>query len=452
MYRRFRCTLALLALALLSAGTRRAEAQIPSIQPGPGYNPADFRVTAFATGLNFPESMQQLSDGSILVGVSDPVGGSYFSSQGALLRLVDVDKDGVADGPGTVLFSGLPGEVTAVRQAGALVFATSALAGSERISVLRKGALPSDPLTLEGSINFTFASGWEHTSFTLAVRAMPTQGQYELYFNIGSRANFSATTATVGVSGLISGTANGESIYRVTVQDLGNSVSVSDLTQIAHGLRNAAGIAFHPATGDLYFEDNGIDKPSDRNEPLSADELNRIAAADIGGAVEEFGFPSTYIEYRTGNHIGNLGLDPLIAFQPQPDPFTGSESEGAVEIAFAPPGFPPALRGGLFIGFHGKFSQAGLVNEENPLLFCDPTTGKYFQFIGNDEPNVGHLDGLLATADSLFVADLSSSGTLNKGDHGVIYQIRYMPRFRALPALPRRRSPSPSNPPRPHAH
>lgn len=450
MCRRFRCIRAAIALTLLCAGTRQADAQIPAIQPGPGYNPADFRVTAFATGLNFPESMQQLSDGSLLVGVSDPVGGSYFSSQGALLRLVDADKDGVADSPGTILFSGLPGEVTAVRQAGALVFATSALAGSERISVLRKGAQPSDPLTLEGSITFTFAPGWEHTSFTLAVRSTPTQGQYELYFNIGSRENDSATTATVGVSGLISGTANGESIYRVTVQDRGGSVTVSGLTQIAHGLRNAAGIAFHPTTGDLYFEDNGIDSPDNRNEPLSADEINRIAAADIGGAVEEFGFPTTYIEYRTGNHVGNLGLDPLIAFQPQPDPFTGSESEGAVEIAFAPPGFPPALRGGLFVGFHGKFSQAGLVNEENPLLFCDLKTGAYFQFIGNDEPNIGHLDGLLATADSLFVADLSSDGTLNQGDYGVIYQIRYMPRFRALPALPRRRSSFPANPPRPH--
>ena len=35
-------------------------------------NPVDYRITTFATGLNYPHSMQQLSDGSILVSTSDP--------------------------------------------------------------------------------------------------------------------------------------------------------------------------------------------------------------------------------------------------------------------------------------------------------------------------------------------------------------------------------------------
>jgi len=115
----------------------------------------------------------------------------------------------------------------------------------------------------------------------------------------------------------------------------------------------------------------------------------------------------------------------LFAFQPLPDPFTGSESEGPNEIAFAPAGFPPSLNNGIFLGFHGKWALAGIPNEENPLVFADLTTTNYFQFIGNDETNIGHLDGLLSTDDSLFLADLTSTGnTDSSANSGVVYQIQ----------------------------
>ena len=241
----------------------------------------------------------------------------------------------------------------------------------------------------------------------------------------------------------------------VTVLDGGGTPSFSGLTQVATGLRNAAGMAFDPATGDLLFEDNGIDGLADVNEPLSADELNRIAAADIGGAIEDFGFAGHYIEYRTGTEVGSGGVDPLAAFQPLPNPSTGSESEGPAEIAMAPAGFPAGLNNGVFIGFHGKFNQGGIANEENPLVFYDFATGTYFHFIGNGERIIGHLDGLLSTSDSLFVADLSSTGSLFSAadaGKGVIYQIRAIPRDGGG-GEPRRRpvdhpssAPSPSRP------
>src|SRR5437588_428232 len=74
---------------------------------------------------------------------------------------------------------------------------------------------------------------------------------WELYFNVGSDSNGGQSSATVGLSGMISGILNGASIYRVTIQDTGSSVMVSNLKQIAGGLRNAAGMAFHPTTGDF---------------------------------------------------------------------------------------------------------------------------------------------------------------------------------------------------------
>ena len=64
------------------------------------------------------------------------------------------------------------------------------------------------------------------------------------------------------------------------------------------------------------------------------------------------------------------------------------------EIAFAPASFPAGLNNGIFVGFHGRFDLGGLANEENPLVFWNRATGQYFDFIGNNEPNIGHLDGL----------------------------------------------------------
>jgi len=205
-------------------------------------------------------------------------------------------------------------------------------------------------------------------------------------------------------------------------------VALSNLQQIASGLRNAAGMAFHPATGDFYFEDNGIDGFVDANEPESADELNRITAGTVGVGVPNFGFASDYIQYRTGIRVGSGGVLPVVALQPHPDPLTGSESEGANEIAIAPSSFPTGLNNGVFIGFHGRFGLFGVANEENPLVYYDLGTGQYFDFLSNDLTMIGHPDGLLATADSLFVSDLTGPGTeFTSTPDGRIYQIQVVP-------------------------
>src|SRR4051812_18592030 len=128
-----------------------------SVGGDPIVNPSDFRVTTFASGLNYPHGMTRLSDGSLLVSVNNPVSGSsFYNTTGQLLRFTDANGDGVADGAGQVLYNGLPGGVTAVHQAGEFILTTSSAAGSERISVLRTGATPGTPLTLVGSINFSF--------------------------------------------------------------------------------------------------------------------------------------------------------------------------------------------------------------------------------------------------------------------------------------------------------
>ena len=396
-----------------------------SIQ-GTGVNPDDFEITTFASGLNFPIGMAELSDGSILTAVSN--GTSFWSNAGgSLIRLIDTDHDGVADQQSTMVSNVPFGGLTTVRVAGDLVFTTGQGAGKP-IQIYRMGATPSDPFTAVGSITINYQNqGWLHPHSALAAREVPgTPGQrnYELYFQLGSKTNFDDTTAelrmdsTIGVRQLIAGDA----IHRVSLTDDGNTVTGAEVTEIATGLRNAAGFDFHPHTGDFYLQDNGIDGLVDANEPHSADELNVIPASDLGNSVADFGFPSTYTQYRTNTVVGDVGIQPLAAYQP----IDGEEGEGPNDIAFAPPQFPAALRNGVFVGMHGKFSLGGLANEENPLIYTDATDGSYFHFIGNDEADVGHLNGLLSTQDSLFVADMSPGGGLGNSNSqsGKIYKIR----------------------------
>ena len=393
-----------------------ATAQAPfSVGGDPRVDPNDFRVTQFASGLDNPVSMQLLPDGSFLVG-----------TDGALVRLVDGDGDGVADGPATLLAS-LPGLVASVRLGGELAFA----AVNQTIFVLRRGATPADAFSVEDSFDIQIPFPWSHITFGLAVRELGGD-LFELFFNVGSKQDDVATSVTVSLTGLVTGTVEPDSIYRVVIDDSGASLASSGLEKIASGVRNGFGIAFHPLTGDLYFEDNSIDGTVAPFQ-VSADELNRIALGDIDGAVEDFGFPDSYVEYITGNIVGS-SIQPIVAFQPIPP--DDSKSEGPAEIRFAPPGFPPGLNTGLFVGFHGRFQDAGASNPTNPVVYVDLDTLEYFHFVSNAEVSIGHPDGLLATDDSLFVSDFTNvDGFINPGT-GSIYQIKSLVTPPAVPAFP----------------
>jgi hypothetical protein len=66
---------AILILALLTLKTAGADLVIGG---DPRVDAADFRITTFASGLNYPLGMAQLADGSIMVAVSN---GSGYSSR-----------------------------------------------------------------------------------------------------------------------------------------------------------------------------------------------------------------------------------------------------------------------------------------------------------------------------------------------------------------------------------
>ncbi len=413
------------ALLQLAMHTTVARAQ-PFNLVGPGVDPSDFRITEFAAGLNYPVGMASLSDGSMLVAVSN--GSQFFSTRsGSLIRLADTDGDGVSDVQQTLVDDVPGGKLTSLRTINDLLFVTGQGSGVP-ISVYRLVREPTDPPSLQGTMQISYPGSWLHPHSALAVRQTPDQpGSYDLFFQLGSQVNFADTKKTLPFRSSLgaSGDLAGDSIHMVRITDDGNAITSAPPIQVATGLRNPAGFAFQSTTGDLYFQDNGIDGLQDANEPTSADELNILPATDIGVTVLDFGFPDTYNEYRTGNVIGGQGVQPLVAFQPLPLP-DGEEGEGPNDIAFAPTRFPAGLNNGVFVGMHGKFSLGGLNNEENPLVFVNLDDNSYFHFITNDEPGVGHLDGLLSTEDSLFLADISPQGgfSSSNSNSGKIYQIK----------------------------
>jgi len=401
-----------------------SNADVPFELKGPGVDPSQFEVTEYATGLNYPVGMVELSDGSVVVGVTNAT--SFFSgNSGSLVRLIDADADGVAETQQTWVDDVPLGKVSALRSAGDLLFVTGQ--GSP-MAIYRMGETLDSAPSLLGTMEIGYSGPWLHPHSTFATRDTPgVADSYDLFFHLGSQENFADTTATLPFTSSFGpgGNLAGDAIHMVRVVAQGETVATEAPVQIATGLRSAAGMAFHPDTGDLYLQDNGIDGVNDPNEPTSADELNVISAADIGRAIVDFGFPHNYDEYRTGNKIGGEATQPLFAFQPLPAP-DGAESEGPNDIAFAPPTFPAGLNNGIFVGMHGKFSLGGTENEENPLVFANLEDGSYFHMIENTEAGVGHLDGLLSTHDSLFIADISPQGAFraSNANTGVIYKVR----------------------------
>jgi hypothetical protein len=407
----------------------------------------DFRITTFASGLNFPNGMTRLPDGSLLVSTSIPAaaasGGYFGPAVGQLVRLVD-NGSGTAIGAPQVLASGLPPFTTDVRVAGKYVLATSAGSADgahPTIHVFAMGKRASSPLTLISTLTFSFPQPWMHLTYALETRPTPhtRSGSYDIFFNVGSQSDSTSSPADAAITlsssdGTFAGNLHPDSIYMLTMAPgKHGTVSYRNLIQVATGLRNAAGIAIQPGTGDLYFEDNGINggPNGDANPQLSADTLNKIPFAQIGnGSVPDFGFAHSYIVESTGARVGSGAMGPLAAFTP----VDGSIAEGPQDIAHAPAGFPAPLNHGVFLGFYGQgnYTGDGTVNTQNPVSYYDSYSGQHFDFVSNDESAIGHPVGWLSTKDSLFFSDLAPDNTFTTAGTGAIYQIQAKPRTSSI--------------------
>lgn len=361
---------------------------------GPDVDPNSFRVTLFASGLVFPQAMQLLSDGSLVVQQSPAYTG------GQVLRFTDLDGDGIGTADASPLYTNPDGQGPLVQMVSAGNYLIQGTFGDHTISFLQTGATPGSPLTEVAAFQFGFTPGAWHANAGLAIRPTPGQpGHWDLVFNVGAGGNdFVGDPVTLNGLGLTGQVLNPGSLYMATLDLSGATPTASGLHQVASGIRNVFGLQFDSG-GNLWFSDNGIDAPGPGLDPLQADELNRILASQLlpGSPVLDFGFPTCYPAYADGVHAVNTCIHPEVAFIPLSGPSGLMRSQGAAQIALSPTNFPAAFNGGVFIGFAGDPN-----NQRNPVIYYNPATGQYMHFIL--EGSMNDPLGLLATGNSLFVS------------------------------------------------
>jgi glucose/arabinose dehydrogenase len=195
--------------------------------------PEGFELSVFASGLRNPRIIAVAPGGTVYVSRRD---------QGDVLMLKDSDGDGRADGP-LVQVATRPGAHGLAVQGGKLYIAT--VKEVFAAPILAGGVL--GPLEM---IIGDLPDGGQHANRTIA---FGPDGM--LYISVGSTCNACNET-------------NPESATLLRASPDGRHRSI-----FASGLRNTIGFAWHPASGELWGMDHGIDFLGDDIQP---EELNRI--------------------------------------------------------------------------------------------------------------------------------------------------------------------------------
>ena len=182
------------------------------------------------------------------------------------------------------------------------------------------------------------------------------------------------------------------------------------LEVFARGVRNSVGFDWHPATGDLWFTDNGRDWLGDDRPP---DELNHAPRKGL-----HFSFP-----YCHGKNIP----DPEFGAKHSCAEFTPPAVELGPHVAalgmrfYTGAVFPPEYRNQIFIAEHGSWNRNTPIGSRITLVRLEPNRPpRYEVFAEGWLKNGGRwgrpVDVLVMPHGALLVSD----------DHaGAIYRITY---------------------------
>ncbi len=364
----FRTLTRAFALAVLSASCAADDLaeKLALIRLPPG-----FEIALYATGVENARQMALGDEGTVFVG---------SRSAGKVHAVVDADGDGVADAvylvdDGLEMPSGLE-----FREGSLYVGALNRILRYDRIE--ERLANPPKPIVVTDALPDKTHHGWKYLRFG-------PDGW--LYIPVGAPCNVCDEPGFA-------------EIRRLSLAD-------GRMETWATGVRNSVGLAFQPASGDLWFTENGRDLLGD---DLPGDELNHAPRAGMdfgypwchqGDSLDpEFGRGKDCADYTPpalvlGAHVAPLGL----TF------YTGEQ-------------FPDGYRGQLFIAQHGSWNRSQKVGY-NLLLVHFDAQGR----VGGSEvfargwlqgqENWGRPSDVLQMPDgSLLVADDQA---------GAIYRIRY---------------------------
>tara|TARA_B100000614_G_scaffold234469_1_gene230439 strand:- start:275 stop:1357 length:1083 start_codon:yes stop_codon:yes gene_type:complete len=270
--------------------------------------PPGFRIAMYAEGVTNARQMALGDHGTVFVG---------SRSAGRVYAVVDADGDHVAEDI-QVIASGLNLPSGVAFHEGNLYVGEVDQITQYPQAELRLGT-PLPTRVVVGGLPDNRHHGWKYLGFG---------PDGKLYIPVGAPCNVCSVTDPFGT------------ILRLDLTGGGPEV-------VARGVRNSVGFDWDPATGKLWFTDNGRDNLGD---DLPPDELNRV---DSDG--DHFGFPFC--------HAGDI-----------PDPAFGDEGSCAAAV---PPAqrlgphvaaigmafytgtmFPERYRGAILIAEHGSWNRS----------------------------------------------------------------------------------------------
>jgi len=273
--------------------------------------PAGFKVGVFADGLKNARILAVAPDGTV-----------YLSrrEQGDVLMLKDADGDGHADGP-PVVVANRPGAHGLAVHDGKLYIATVK-------EIFTAAIQPDGTLGALQMIVGDLPDAGQHANRTIA---FGPDGM--LYISVGSTCN-ACNESNPENATLLRAAADGQG-----------------RTIFASGLRNTIGFAWHPATGELWGMDHGIDFLGDEVQP---EELNRI---EIG---RQYGWPHVW---GAGGYnpqstpVGEISKEQWKALS-TPMVLGYTAHAAPMQMLFYPGGmFPAEYTGDAFVTMRGSWNR-----------------------------------------------------------------------------------------------
>ena len=177
----------------------------------------------------------------------------------------------------------------------------------------------------------------------------------------------------------------------------------------ASGIRNTVGFAWHPASGELWFSDNGRDLMGDDVPP---EEVN-VAT----GPGQHFGYPFLHGSDVRDPEFGDDA--PNLAFTPPRLEIQAHSAALGLDFHVHPQ-FPAHYRGALFIAEHGSWNRSAKVGYRVSVVTFEDGEPRYAPFITGwleGERNWGRPVDVQAAPDgSLLVSD---------DQQGAIYQVTW---------------------------
>ena len=184
-----------------------------------------------------------------------------------------------------------------------------------------KLATPPEPEVLYDQLPTEQHHGWKYLGFG------PDD---QLYFNVGAPCNICLE----------------ENPWFASIMRMDLTQSPLAPEVYAHGVRNTVGFTWEPATGDLWFTDNGRDWMGDELPPC---ELNHAPRAGL-----HFGYPFIH---------GNAISDPEFGAGQSPADYVAPALELGAHVAplglifYKGDMLPPSLHGAILIAEHGSWNR-----------------------------------------------------------------------------------------------